>query len=546
MAAIQATIPFATMIDALVYRVKETPDQVAYDFEDGVLTYADLMADAEILARGLFNRGVDRGGRCALVLDSGAELVCFLFAVQMLGAAPVVIDPGQPSPAIIRRLRDVRAEIAIAGEHLLPALHQENSRVHSRIRVRTPAQILSDAEGPRASTVIPSRDDLAAVVLSPGTEGEPHGVTYKHRHLAAWTGAIADHLELTDEDVMACHAPLYIGMNLAWFVFLPLVVGCVSIHRPFSERSPEQWLRAVARHEPTFMAGNDTFLRLLAGARFWETIEMAALHTVIDYGEPPRQSTIRDFEARFGRKGAVRPGYGLVETVGAVAVLAGSGGPTIDRNGIVASGRPLAGFSVRVVGPAGEERPVGEIGEIAVSGAAVFEAYFDNRTLTAERLRGGWFHTGDLGYFDDDGSLFVLGRDHEIIRHRDRSLLPRQVEDAAAAVDDIESLAAIGRPQADDAKDGHQTLVIVAEVSRTAGEDRDQMKQISDSIDAAVTADLGVVPDEILLVKKGIVPRTADGRTAYGRLRGMVAGGDLVRDGSILYGGKAFISPLKR
>jgi len=538
--------PYTTLVDALIHRAEETPDRVAFDFEDGVLTYADLLADAEVLAKGLFNRGVDRGGRCALVLDNGVELLRFLFAVQMLGAAPVVVDPGQPSPAIIRRLRDVRAEVAIASEHVLPMLHQENSRVHSRIRVRTSPQVLTDAQGPRTSDVIPSRDDLAAIVLSPGTDGERHGVTFKQRHIAAWTGAIADNLGLSGEDVMACHAPLFIGMNLAWFVFLPLVAGCKAVYRPFAERTPEQWLRAVAEHEPTFMAGNDSFLRLLAGARFWETIDLGGLRTVVDYGEPPRQTTIRDFEDRFECEGAVRPGYGLVETVGAVAVLAGRGAPAVDRNGIVASGRPLPGLSVRVVGKDGMERPAGEIGEITVSGEAVFDGYFDDRTLTAERLRDGWFHTGDLGYFDDDGNLFVLGRDHEIIRHRERSLLPRQVEEAAAAIDDVESLAAIGRPAEDGAEDGHQALVVVAEVSRTAREDRDQMKKISDGVNEAVKTALRVAPDEVLLVKKGVVPRTADGRTAYGRLRETVVGGGLARDGSILYGGKVFISPLKR
>jgi acyl-CoA synthetase (AMP-forming)/AMP-acid ligase II len=294
------------------------------------------------------------------------------------------------------------------------------------------------------------------------------------------------------------------------------------------------------------MAGNDTFLRLLAGARFWDTIDLGALHTVIDHGEPPRQTTIRDFEARFECAGAVRPGYGLVETVGAVAVLAGSGTLAIDRNGVVASGRPLPGISVAIAGKDGNERSAGEIGEITVSGEAVFEAYFDDRALTSERLRDGWFHTGDLGYFDDDGNLFVLGRDHEIIRHRERSLLPRQVEEAAAAVDDVESLAAIGRPPKDAGTVGHQTLVVVAEVSRTAREDRDQMKQISDEVNAAVKSTLRVAPDEVLLVKKGVVPRTDDGRTAYGRMREKVVSGELARDGSILYGGKVFISPLKR
>ena len=72
------------------------------------------------------------------------------------------------------------------------------------------------------------------------------------------------------------------------------------------------------------------------------------------------------------------------------------------------------------------------------------------------------------------------------------------------------------------------------------------MKQISDGVNEAVKSALRVAPDEVLLVKKGVVPRTVDGRTAYGRLREMVVGGGLARDGSILYGGKVFISPLKR
>ncbi|MCP4330746.1 MAG: acyl--CoA ligase [Alphaproteobacteria bacterium] len=539
------TYPYDTLIEALEHHALETPDRVAFNFEDGTLTYGELLADARRIAKNLFVRGVDRGGRCALVLDSGPELIRYIVAIQMLGAAPVVVNPELPAPATIRRLRDVRAELAVASERLLPALNQENGRVHSRIRVRTPGEILNETQSLRVSDVIPSRDDFAVLVLSPGTDGGTHGVTFKQRQIIAWCNATADHLEVSTADTIAAQFPLFDGKALAWFVFLPLVVGCRVIHRQLPERAPERWLRAVAEHEPTLMICNDSFLKILAGARFWERIEIDSLRMVVSYGEPSRATTMRDFETRFGLEDVVRPAYGLVETVGAVAI--GDGGDIeADRNGIIDSGKAIPGIAVRVARPDGTDRTVGEIGEIVVGGEMLFESYFDQPALTGDKQVDGEFHTGDLGYFDSDGRLFVLGRDHEIIRLAHRSLLPRQVEEAAEDVQNVEALAAIGRPADELEQDGSESLVVVAEVSHKAGEARDQMRQISDDISAAVKSAMRLPPDEILLVKPGVLPRTVDGRMAYARLRDMVVGGRLAREGAILHGGNVFISPLKR
>ncbi len=539
------TYPFNSLVDALRHRAEETPDAVAFDFDDGALTFKQLLGDAEDLAQVLFVRGVDRGGRCALILETGVELVRFIVATQMLGAAPAVINPTLAASAIIRRVRDVRAEVAVAGERLLPSLTRENERVHGRARIRAPEEIRSNVQSSRTSNVIPSREDLASIVLSAGSDGETHGITLKQRQVIAWTNTVADHLGLSVDDVLASHLPFFIGTGIAWFVFLPLVVGCRSVHRPFPDRAPERWLRSVAEHKPSIMVGNDTFLRVLAGARFWETIEIGSLRAVVSYGEPPRQTSIGDFESRFGLDGVVRPGYGLCEAIGAVAIDTDDE-ILVDRNGVVSSGRAMHGMLLRVVGKDGADCPAGEPGEIVIQGDAVFQSYFDQPALTAERLRDGWLHTGDLAYLDDNGKLFVLGRDSEIIRLAERSLLPRQVEEAGADVQNVEALAAIGRPAPSGNPNDPEALIVVAEVSRLAREDREQMTTISDALTAAIEGALRVAPDEVLLAKPGILPRTADGRLAYARLRDTVISGRLGREGAILHGSNVFISPLKR
>jgi long-chain acyl-CoA synthetase len=541
----ETNIPVHSLVDALSMRAEEAPDDIAFDFEDGTLTYAQLLADATELSRNLFVRGIDRGGRCALVLDTGVELARFIVAVQMLGAAPVVINPDLRAPSILRRLRDVRVEIAVVGERLLATLRPENDRVHSRIRLRTPDDIRADVASGRTSDVNPSREDLVAIVPSAGSDGEVHGVTLRHRNVIAWADAAASHFDLSRDDVLASHLPLFIGMDLAWFVFLPLVVGCKSVHRPFPSRAPERWLRSVAEHKPTIMVGNDSFLRVLATARFWETIEIESLRTVISYGEPSRRKTIEDFEARFNLGRVVRPAYGLLETIGAVTAPLDDT-LKFDRNGVAACGVSLPGYAVRVVDGEGRECAPGKVGEVVVAGEGLLQSYFDEPDLTAERLRDGQFRTGDLGYFDGQGDLFVFGRDSEIIRLATRSLLPRQVEEAAGEVLNIEAVAAIGRPAASDDPDDAETLVVVAEVSRLAREERDQMRTISDAVSTAVKDALQVAPDEVLLVKPGVLPRTADGRLRYAQLREQIIGGSLAREGAILHGGNVFISPLSR
>ena len=160
-----------------------------------------------------------------------------------------------------------------------------------------------------------------------------------------------------------------------------------------------------------------------------------------------RRSTIAGFEERFGVPGVLRPGYGLAEATLGVTALRPGEPLRVDGRGNVSCGRPFPGVEVRIARRTGEEAS----GEILVRGPAVFAGYFDAAEATAEALRDGWLHTGDVGRLDADGHLYVLGRRRALLKRGGAPLAPRELEEAAGSVPGVRLAAAVGLPPAGDA-----------------------------------------------------------------------------------------------
>lgn len=491
-----------TLVEMLHARSLETPERLAFAVDGAALSFGALAADARRGAAGLAARGLAPGDLCALALPTGLDFLRTLFAAQWLGAVPVALNPGLPAALTAARARRLGARCVVADAAGAAALAAQG------VAALEAGSLAGTAAGP------PRPGPAAYVQLTSGTTGEPRGAVVGQAALMASLRVSHEWLELTDADVFAGWVPLHHDLGLVRFAFQPVLSG-----RPVHLVAPSlarlrQWLECASAVAATITAAPDFVYRLAARVVDPAGLDLSRLRIATSGGEPVRASTIAAFESRFGLPGRVRPGYGLAEaTLGVAAVRPGE--PVeLDEAGRVSCGRALPGTTLRIVDEAGRDCAPGLAGEIRVRGATLFDGYLGAPEATAEALRDGWLHTGDVGAVSATGELFVHGRRRALIKRAGALIAPGEVEEAVDAVAGVRLSAAVGVPMGE-----AEDLCVVAEVVEPA------RAGLERAIAEAVTARLGFAPARVLLVPPRTIPRTANGKLRHAELAAAVAAG---------------------
>ncbi|MBI2526212.1 MAG: AMP-binding protein [Candidatus Rokubacteria bacterium] len=520
----------ATIVDVLRARAAESPQALAYSAERADITYAELLADAQGTAVALAARGVKAGDHCGLVLGTGIEFIRSFFAIQLLGGAPVAINPSFPAATALERLRQAGCRFALASGPTLEALWRANGGGCELVAV----EALLD-ERPRRELRLPGPTgaDTAYLQITSGTTGEPRAAAVPHRSLMACLELIATALSIRPDDVFVSWLPLHHDLGLVRFVCLPLFCGRPSHLITPAIRNLRGWLETISRVRGTITASPDFGFRIATRTVSTAGLNLESLRIATNGGEPVRLGTIEAFEAKFGLPGVVRPAYGLAEaTLSVSCLLPGEPLRCDPRTGAVSCGRPYPGVQVEIVDATGAPVTPGEPGEIVVRSDVVFAGYFGDPASTAVTLRDGALHTGDVGLLDADGHLHVLGRSRALIKRAGAAIAPREVEEAVDRVAHVRFSAAVGI--ADEALGGSETLVVVAEVQPEPGL---SPGTVTDAIVLEVSRTLGFAPGDVILVTPRTIPRTHNGKIRYGELRRMIVDGELARAGSVLLSG---------
>ena len=156
-------------------------------------------------------------------------------------------------------------------------------------------------------------------------------------------------------------------------------------------------------------------------------------------------------------------------------------------------------------------------------GPILFAGYLEDEAATRAVMRDGWLRTGDIGFVDEDGYLYVLGRTRTLIKRGGVTIIPRDVEDAAGAVEGVIAAAAFGAAVAGEETEG---LLVVVEADLTGADEQDRRRQ-AEAVERSVLEALAVVPSEVIMVGPGAIPRTENGKIRYGELRGLAEAGHL-------------------
>jgi fatty-acyl-CoA synthase len=493
-----------TLDAALASRAASAPDAPAFLEVGERLSYGQLRADSEAIAGGLASLGVGPGDRVALILPAGLDFIRVFFALQRLAAIPCAFDPAVPPAALARRAGRIRPRLMLAALDL---------------------EQMPRAPAPPA---LSGEEDVAFLQPTSGTTGEPREAVILQRNVIASLRASRDLLGIGPGDVLVSWAPPWHDLGLIRFTLGPVYFGVPCHLVTPSIRTLPLWLETAAKVRATMLGAPDFAWRLATRLVNPEGLDLSSLRYAINGGEPVRRSTIEAFEQSFGVPGVIRPGYGLAEATLGVTCLRPGEPLRVDDRGNVSCGRPLPGVEVRVAPESGD------VGEILVRGPAVFAGYFEAEEASAEVLRGGWLHTGDLGRIDPDGHLYVLGRQRAMLKRGGAPLAPRELEEAAEGVPGLRSAVAIGLPPSSETTT-EEIIVAVEADPAIAPPPAEMAAAVASKIEAA----LGFAPERVVVLTPRSIPRTANGKVRHWLLRQQLLEGDLERRNAVLFSSRS-------
>ncbi|AFL73771.1 1-acylglycerol-3-phosphate O-acyltransferase [Thiocystis violascens] len=577
-----------TLPDALLWHGERHGSRIHityYDSDDQAhpITYADLIKGASQVAGRLKQAGLSVGGTVAIMLPTGPEYFFGFFGILAAGGVPVPIYPPARPQQIEDHLRRHARILDNAGTTILITVPEARAVARLlRLQVASLREIITleglDAEAPETNWARPDPQDIAFLQYTSGSTGDPKGVVLSHADLLANIRAMGEAVAIGPDDVFVSWLPLYHDMGLigAWLGSLYFGIPLISMSPLAFLARPRRWLQAIHRHRGTLSAAPN-FAYELCLARLSDAqldgLDLGSWRRAFNGAEPVSAQTLRRFAERFApyglRPDALAPVYGLAEAAVGLAFPPADLGPRIDcidrarfassgyalpvgcddpeAMDVVACGRALPGYRVRIVDETGGERPERHEGLLQFQGPSATRGYYRNPEATARLIRDGWHETGDRAYLAG-GDIHLTGRVKDLIIRGGRNLYPYEVEQALGELPGVRKGCVVAFA-ALDPKQGSERLVIVAESKER---DPARRRALMQRMRERATDILGLPPDEIVLAPPRSVLKTSSGKLRRGDMRARYLAGNLLEGPSrplwqlVRVGGSAFMSRLRR
>ncbi len=447
--------------DYLIDSARRLPDKIALVCQQQRLTYAEIDARSNALAHALVRRGVERGDRVVVFADNTVETVVSFWATLKANAVITIVNPLTKADKLAYLLGDCRAVALISDGHITSVFAEaaaqsphlntviisgtvDESRTHNLPGVvawNEAVQAESRAAPPARRNI---DVDLAAIVYTSGSTGDPKGVMLTHRNMLTAATSITTYLENVEDDVILSVLPMSFDYSLYQMIMAFRMGARLVLERSFTY--PAQVLNVLVEEGVTGFPGVPTIFAILAEMKTLARYDFSKIRYVTNTAAALPVKHITLLSDLFPRA-AIYSMYGLTECKRCTYLP-----PKClkDKPGSVGIAIPntelwLVGEDDRKLGP-------NEVGQLVIRGATVMKGYWEKPEATARKLRPGplpgelVLYTGDYARLDEDGFLYFVGRMDDIIKSRGEKVAPKEVENALMNIQGVKEAAVIGVP----------------------------------------------------------------------------------------------------
>lgn len=467
----ELTLKNKPLHDYLREHAQKTPDKTAVIYYGNELSYRELDVYSDKLADFLYQKGIRKGDKVALFMQNSPQYIISHFAVQKIGGVVGPCNPMFKEWELEYELNDLSAKAIITLDHLYPTFHnvQKNTKVETVVVTNyadmLPEKPVPDFPEQLTRKVVPEEtadftailseskslsfpelkidmeNDVGLVVYTSGTTGNPKGAMLTYGNAEFKTRCVTEHYGHTREDICLAVMPIFhiagmlVGMNS------PIAAGATIVL--LARFNPVTTIEAIEKYGVT-VAYTTTPMNIdMMKQENFKTanFESLRMNLCTSFGIQVSKEVSDDWQQMTGVP-LFEFAYGMSETHTGDALMP----PKAIKYGTV--GKPTFDTKIKIVDLENSEKDVrvGEQGEILVSSPSVFKGYMDKPEATARSLVDGWFHTGDIGKFDEDGYLYFLGRNKEMIKCSGYSVFPEEVEKMLVKHPKINQAAVIGIP----------------------------------------------------------------------------------------------------
>ncbi|MGC8901157.1 MAG: class I adenylate-forming enzyme family protein [bacterium] len=449
---------FKTIKELISKQAKAMPDRVFMYYKDLTRTYKELDDISNKIGNGLLSLGVKKGDRVTMLIPNRPEFIYAWFGLMKIGAIMVPINTQFKPDEIKYIINNSEANTLITT----------GSFQESVLKVKNDMPLLKHIiviEPKDRANIIPFEDiissntsepditvdefDYASFIYTSGTTGYPKGVIDTHRNYIANAHQIVEAAEFTEKDRAMLILPLFHCNAQVVTVMAPMYAGASFVL--MEGFSPKEFLPAIDKYKPSTFSGVPTVYAILNSLPDAEKYDLSSLRFVICGAAPMPVEVFTTFERKY--KAFILEGYGLSEATCASII-----NPLKGKRKIGSIGKPLNGQEIKILDDNNKELPQGQIGEICIKGDVVMVGYYKNPEATASTIKDGWLHTGDLGYIDEEGYFYIIGRKKEMIIRGGENIYPKEIEEVLYKHPKVQDAAVVGIP---DPKWGEEVFAFI-------------------------------------------------------------------------------------
>ena len=474
--------PVPLLHDYLIHSARQRSEKVALVCCENRVTYGELDERSNAIAHHLVASGVARGDRVIIFADNTIETVVSFWAVLKANAVVCIVNPLTKREKLGYLLNDCQPSALISDRHLYPTFKEPVQACQSLRRVivsgpiedtelvALPHAVRWDAARPVHADAPPPRIcidiDLAAIVYTSGSTGDPKGVMLTHRNMMTACTSIASYLELREEDVILNVLPLAFDYGLYQMIMAFRAGARLVLERSFA--FPARVLLSIANERVTGLPGVSTLFAMLSGLKSIKEHDLGSIRYVTNTGAALPLKHIRMLQDIFPAA-RIYSMYGLTECKRCTYLPP----KDIDRKPL-SVGIAIPNTEMWIVDENDRRVGPGVVGQLVVRGATVMRGYWGKPEATARKLKPGplpgeqVLYTGDYCRMDEEGYLYFIGRSDEIIKSRGEKVAPKEVESALMDIPGVREAAVIGVP--DELLGEAVKAFVVAEQGRVLGE----------------------------------------------------------------------------